>query len=220
VFLSEEFNKQYVRELLDFAWVQYLESLTDEQRFLLRRYEIIDAALRVGGIGSVGTRCLIVLLEGEIKHDYLILQLKEAGPSVLEPYATRSSPYDNHAQRVVARQQLLQATNDIFLGWARSDHTGNDFYWRQLKDMKSSADVAKLDQDGLNTYLAVCSACLARAHARTGDEVQIWGYLGSKDTFAQAIADFAVAYADQTKQDHEQLVKAVKSGRIRAELGI
>ncbi len=121
---------------------------------------------------------------------------------------------------MVSAQQLLQATNDIFLGWARSKFTGRDFYWRQLKDMKGSVDVAMMDEAGLRTYVGACSWCLARGHARTDYRIKISGCLGSKDTFAEAIADFAEAYADQTEQDHEKLVEAVKSGRIAAEPGI
>jgi uncharacterized protein (DUF2252 family) len=219
-YLSKADLKKLSTEAVERTWNQYLASLPDERRYLLQRYQIIDAALRVGGIGSVGTRCTIVLLKGGAEDDALILQLKEAGPSVLEAYVERSSPYESHAQRVVTAQRLMQATSDIFLGWSRGARTGLDYYWRQLKDMKGSADVATLDESGLQTYLAVCSWCLARAHARTGDEIQIRGYLGKKDTLAQAIGDFAVAYADQTERDYETLVKAVKDGRIAAETGI
>ena len=139
---------------------------------------------------------------------------------MLEAYVERKSAYDSHAQRVVTSQRLMQATSDIFLGWCQGAKTGLLFYWRQLKDMKGSADVATMDEDGLSTYLGVCSWCLARAHARTGDEIRIRGYLGKKGGFARAIGDFAVAYADQTEKDYEVLVKAVKSGRIAAETGI
>ena len=217
-------NKSDLKKLSDEAvkktWLEYLTSLPDEKRYLLERYEIIDVALRVGGIGSVGTHCSIVLLKGEGEDDALILQQKEAGPSVLEAYVERKSAYDSHAQRVVTAQRLMQATSDIFLGWCQGAQTGLVFYWRQLKDMKGSADVAAMDEDGLKTYLGVCSWCLARAHARTGDRIKIRGYLGKKGGFARAIGDFAVAYADQTEKDYELLVKAVKSGRIAAETGI
>lgn len=207
---------------VQYAWQQYLDSLPDERRYLLQRYQIIDIALRVGGIGSVGTRCLIVLLKGGAADDVLILQLKEAGPSALEPYL-RQRNYSNQAERVVIAQQLMQATSDIFLGWHSSEDIGDDYYdyyWRQLKDMKGSADVASLDEASLRAYLVVCSLCLARAHGRTGDEIKIRGYLGRKDTFAKAIGDFSVVYADQAEQDYEALVKAVKKGRIAAETGV
>ena len=219
-YLSKADLKKLSEQGVADSWKQYLDSLPDERRYLLQRYQIIDAALRVGGIGSVGTRCMIVLLKGGAADDVLVLQLKEAGPSVLEAYVERSSPYESHAQRVVTAQRLMQATSDIFLGWSKGAVTGSDYYWRQLKDMKGSADVATLDEAGLQTYLAVCSWCLARAHARTGDEIQIRGYLGKKDTLAQAIGDFAVAYTDQTERDYEALVKAVKDGRIAAETGV
>jgi uncharacterized protein (DUF2252 family) len=214
--------KQPSQHLVENAWQQYLESLPIERRFLLQRYQIIDGALRVGGIGSVGTRCLIVLLKGGAADDVLILQLKEAGPSALEPYL-RQRNYSNQAERVVIAQQLMQATSDIFLGWHSSEDIGDDYYdyyWRQLKDMKGSADVASLDEASLRAYLVVCSLCLARAHGRTGDEIKIRGYLGRKDTFAKAIGDFSVVYADQAEQDYEALVKAVKKGRIAAETGV
>ena len=218
-YLTQKDLKELSEQGVTNTWRQYLASLPDERRYLLQRFQIIDGALRVGGIGSVGTRCIIALLKGGGDDDGLILQLKEAGPSVLENVLERRH-YPNQAQRVVTAQRLMQATSDIFLGWHSSKSTGRDYYWRQLKDMKGSADVADLDEEGLKTYLKVCSTSLARAHARTGDEIQIRGYLGKKDTFAQAIGDFAVAYADQTERDHEALVKAVKAGRIAAEMGV
>ena len=219
-YLSEADLKKMSEEGVASTWNQYLDSLPDERRYLLRRYQIMDAALRVGGIGSVGTRCIIVLLKGGAEDDALILQLKEAGPSVLEVYVQHRSSYQSHAQRVVTAQRLMQATSDIFLGWSQGARTGLDYYWRQLKDMKGSADVSALDESGLQAYLAVCSWCLARAHARTGDAAAIRGYLGSSDTFAKAIADFSVAYADQTERDYEALVKAVKDGKIAAEMDV
>ena len=219
-YLSKTDRKHFSEDGIEHDWRRYLNSLPDDRRYLLQRFQIIDAALRVGGIGSVGTRCAIVLLKGGAEDDTLLLQLKEAGPSVLQAYVSMQSRYENNAQRVVTAQQLMQATSDIFLGWHTSPLSGRDFYWRQLKDMKGSADVAALDVEGLKAYLAVCSWCLARAHARTGDEIKIRGYVGSKESFANAIADFAVAYADQTERDYEKLVKAVKSGRIAAETGI
>jgi uncharacterized protein (DUF2252 family) len=206
-------------QVIEGSWAQYLDSLPDERRYLLMRYEVIDVALRVGGIGSVGTRCVIVLLKGGAEDDYLLLQLKEAGPSVLESYLQRES-YTSQARRVVTGQRLMQATSDIFLGWHTSELSDRDYYWRQLKDMKGSADISALDEDGLRAYLAVCSYCLARAHARTGDEIQIRGYLGRKGAFPKAIGKFAIAYADQAERDYGLLVDAVKNGRIPAETGI
>jgi len=203
------------------AWQQYLQSLGEEKRYLLSRYKVVDAALRVGGVGSVGTRCMIVLLQGGADDEGLILQLKEAGPSALEAYLpSHTIKYSNHAQRVVIGQQLMQTTNDIFLGWHKSEYLANDFYWRQLKDMKGSIDVAKLDEDGLNTYLDLCALCLARAHARTGDASAITGYLGKGKSFDSAVANFAMAYADQTDLDYQLLVEAVDSGHVVAAKGI
>ena len=217
--LGEDDLRTTTEQNVEKTWSQYLESLPDERRFLLQRYQIRDVALRVGGVGSVGTRCIILLLEGEAEDDALILQLKEVGPSVLESYLT-TRRYKDHAHRVVTGQRLMQAVSDIFLGWHTSNLSGRDFYWRQLKDMKGSATVSEMDFDSLRTYLGVCAVCLARAHARTGDKASISGYTGKNDSFPKAIGDFAVAYADQTERDYQTLVEAVESGRIAAETGV
>jgi uncharacterized protein (DUF2252 family) len=217
--LTEEQEKLATRSQIEEAWTQYLESLPEERRRLLSRYRMADLALRVGGVGSVGTRCWIMLLEGGAEDDAIILQQKEAGASVLEPYTAESS-YKSDAQRVVQGQRLIQATSDIFLGWHRGALTGHHYYWRQLKDMKGSLAVTGLDKNGFETYLRVCATCLARAHARTGDAATISGYIGKGKTLAKSIADFAIAYADQTEQDHEALVEAIESGRVTAETGI
>jgi len=191
----------------------------EERRLLLSKFRIADGALRVGGVGSVGTRCTILLLEGRAENDAIILQQKEAGPSVLEAYLPERG-YTNHAERIVIGQRLMQATSDIFLGWHESKLSDQQYYWRQLKDMKGSVDVATLDEAGLGTYLAVCSLCLARAHARTGDSLAIAGYLGKSDAFDKAIAKFAIAYADQAERDYQALVEAVNSGQIVAQTGV
>jgi uncharacterized protein (DUF2252 family) len=217
--LTEEQKGQITERDVKRNWSEYLNSLPEERRLLLSRFRATDVALRVGGVGSVGTRCTILLLEGGAEDDALILQQKEAGGSVLEPYLAKRG-YASPAQRVVTNQRLMQAASDIFLGWHKAVLTGVQFYWRQLKDMKGSFDVASLDEAGMRTYLGVCSACLARAHARTGDAAGIWGYLGKSDAFDEAIGDFAVAYADQTERDHQALVEAVQGGRIAAETGI
>jgi uncharacterized protein (DUF2252 family) len=216
---SEEDLKNLTERSIEDSWSQYLDSLPLERQYLLGHYEIKDVALRVGGVGSVGTRCMIALLEGKKENDALILQFKEAGKSVLEAYLGEGS-YTSHGQRVVVGQRLMQAASDIFLGWHSSPFTNRDFYWRQLKDMKGSAEISKMGQDSLRTYLRVCSVCLARGHACTGDEDAISGYLGKNESFAQAIGDFAVAYADQTERDYERLVKAVDEGSVPAERGI
>lgn len=218
-YLDPEDLRQATEQVVEDAWSQYLESLPDERRYLLNQFQVRDVALRVGGVGSVGTRCTIALLESEAEGDALILQLKEAGPSVLEAFVDHPRKVGN-AQRVVTSQRLMQATSDIFLGYHTSQFSGRDYYWRQLKDMKGSAQVAEMDYDSIKSYMGVCAWCLARAHARIGDETSIAGYIGKNDNFAQAIGDFAVAYADQTESDYQALVDAVKSGRITAETGI
>ena len=207
------------RKFLSDTWIKYLDSLTLERRHFLERFRVMDIAHRIGGIGSVGTRCLVILLEGEIAEDWLILQLKEAGPSCLEG-ALGKSQFANHAERVVMGQRFMTAVNDMFLGWHSSPLSGRDFYWRQLKDMKGSVNVATMDRKSFENYITLCGLCLARAHARTGHESVISGYLGRNNSLDQAIADFAMAYAEQNEKDYEALKKAVKAGRVEAETGI
>ncbi len=193
----------------------YRASLPDERRVLLDRYRLEDVALKVVGIGSVGTRCYIGLLFSEDGHP-LILQFKEALPSVLAAHAG-SSAYDNQGQRVVVGQRLMQSSSDIFLGWVRGrGRSGYDFYVRQLRDMKMSVPMDGLSAVQLVRYARLCGWTLARAHAKSGDAATISGYLGKSDVFDQAMARFALAYADQTRQDHAALVKAIRSGRIKA----
>ena len=199
-------------------------SLDDKTEFFSReemidQFSLVDVVRKVVGVGSVGTRCLIALIESKTEDDALILQLKEAGPSVLESYVGKPGTWQ-HGKRVVTGQRLIQATSDIFLGWHTSLFSKTEFYWRQLKDMKGSAEVTEMDYESLKSYLGVCAWCLARAHARTGDETGIAGYIGKNDSFAEAIGDFAVAYADQTERDYQALVEAVESGRIEAQTGI
>ncbi len=192
----------------------YKRTLQEDRRHLLDRYRFVDAARKVVGVGSVGTRAYVVLLEGRDENDPLFLQVKEAGPSVLEGYV-KSSAYKHYGHRVVAGQRLMQAASDIFLGWFRGTE-GRDFYWRQLKDMKGSAKVEDMSPDELAIYAGLCGWALARAHARSGDRVQIAGYLGKSERFDGAISDFAHAYADQNERDHAALCAAVKSGRVTA----
>ena len=196
----------------------YKRTLQEDRRHLLDRYRFVDAARKVVGVGSVGTRAYVVLLEGRDENDPLFLQVKEAGRSVLENYV-KSNTYEHHGHRVVAVQRLMQAASDIFLGWFRGTE-GRDFYWRQLKDMKGSANVEGMSPDELVIYAGLCGWALARAHARSGDRVQIAAYLGKGERFDGAVADFAVAYADQTERDHAALCAAVKSGRIPADEGV
>jgi uncharacterized protein (DUF2252 family) len=182
---------------------------------LLDRYRPVDIALKVVGVGSVGTRCWIVLLEGRDHHDPLFLQLKEATHSVLAEHL-QPSPYKNHGRRVVEGQRLLQTANDIFLGWARTASTGRDYYWRQLRDWKGSVRVDDLDADLLKSYARLCAWTLARAHARSGDPIAIAGYLGSSDQFDRAVTEFAERYADQNERDYEAFLEAIRSGRLEA----
>jgi hypothetical protein len=217
--LTDE-QKVAVREQGDVekAWQGYLNSLPEERRVLLKRFRITDAALRVGGVGSVGTRCLIALLEGDKPEDALILQQKEANPSALEAYLDGRA-ITNQAERIVIGQHVMQASSDYFLGWSTREGAGH-YYWRQLKDMKGSFDVTAFDVEGFATYLAVCAGCLARAHARSGDAVAISSYMGQGSAFDDAIGRFAVTYADQTERDYQALLNAVNSGRIVAETGV
>ncbi len=195
------------------ALSEYRASLADERRILLDRYRLHDFAMKVVGIGSVGTRCFVGLLFSAENHP-LLLQFKEACPSVLEPYAGKSR-YEHQGQRVVTGQRLMQSSSDIFLGWA-SGKQGHDFYVRQLRDMKFSLPVEGFTAVQLKRYAEVCGWALARAHAKAGDAATISGYLGKADNFDEALGDFAVAYADQTEQDHAALVEAVNSGRLQA----
>ncbi len=195
----------------------YRASVRDDLRELLDRYKFVDFAQKVVGVGSVGTRCYVTLLRGNSDQDPLFLQIKEASASVLEPYAGKSN-YRNHGERVVQGQRFTQASSDIFLGWGRLGKV--DFYVRQLRDMKVSAEVSLLDRKRLNLYAELCGGVLARAHARSGDAARIAGYLGNGDTFDKAVASFGVAYADQTERDHAALVAAIKSGKIVAQAGV
>ncbi|OPF20058.1 hypothetical protein B1L04_00880 [Microcystis aeruginosa KW] len=198
-----------VREGLE----DYRQSLPEERRVLFDRYQLEDFALKVVGIGSVGTRCYIALLFSEDNHP-LILQVKEACPSVLEPY-TAKSQYENQGQRVVTGQRLMQSSSDIFLGWTRG-RRGNNFYLRQLRDMKFSLPIEGVSAVQLQRYAEFCGWTLARAHAKSGDAATISGYLGKGDQFDLALGEFAIAYADQTERDHAALVDAVKTGRVEA----
>ncbi|MFI6403100.1 DUF2252 domain-containing protein [Streptomyces sp. NPDC050548] len=196
----------------------YRSTLSEERRLLLDRYRFVDAARKVVGVGSVGTRCFIVLLSGRDQDDPLFLQIKEARKSVLEEHLP-TGPYVHPGHRVVAGQRLLQAASDIFLGWMTGPQ-GRAFYWRQLRDMKGSADVAGMSPAELLAYGRLCGTALARAHARSGDRVAIAAYLGGTDTFEHAVADFASAYAGQTAADHAALDAAVAAGVVTAAPGI
>ncbi|MET9610645.1 DUF2252 domain-containing protein [Streptomyces sp. NPDC006512] len=189
------------------VFTDYRASLPEERRLLLDRFRRVDVARKVVGVGSVGTRCFVMLLTGRDAGDPLFLQIKEAVPSVLEAHAGPSA-HRHAGHRVVAGQRLLQAAGDIFLGWATGPG-GRHFYWRQLRDMKGSAEIASMDPLLLEGYARLCGRTLARAHARTGDRFAIAGYLGAGDTFDEAVARFALDYADLTIADHAALTSAL-----------
>jgi uncharacterized protein (DUF2252 family) len=195
----------------------YRSSLTPDRRRLLERYRYVHAARKVVGVGSVGTRAWIVLLLGRDEGDPLFLQMKEAEGSVLEPFLGRSK-FAHHGRRVVEGQRLMQATSDILLGWVRTtewiDGVDRDFYVRQLWDGKGSAPVDVMDATMLRSYGELCGWALARGHARSGDPIQIAGYLGSGEVFDRAMSDFAERYADQNERDYQALRRAADAGRI------
>lgn len=201
----------------------YRRTLQSDRRYLLDQYEFCDMARKVVGVGSVGTRCWVVLMLGRDQSDPLFLQVKEAEASVLSRYAG-ASKHRNQGQRVVAGQQLMQAASDIFLGWHRTseglDRQSRDFYVRQLRDWKFSVDIEAMIPDGLRMYGTLCGWTLARAHACSGDRIAIAAYLGGSDVFDRAITEFAVAYADRNERDYQSLADAVAAGRIAAEPGV
>lgn len=202
-------------EAITAAYAQYCQTVPDHHQALLSRYSLVDAAIKVVGVGSVGTRCFIVLLRGKDDNDPLFLQAKEAGPSVLEDHLPPST-YRGHGERVVAGQRLMQAASDTFLGWTHHAASGHHYYWRQLKDMKASPEVEGATVAQLHAFAGLTGWALARAHARSGDAEAIAGYVGSGDGFDRAVASFAQAYADQNEQDHKRFVKAIRSGRVVA----
>ena len=197
---------------------RYRQTLQDDRRLLIRAFQFADMARKVVGVGSVGTRCWVILLLGRDENDPLFLQVKEAEPSVLSQFAG-ASEFDNQGQRVVAGQRLMQAASDIFLGWQRVsglDGQSRDFYVRSLRDWKLSADITTMVPRGMRTYGELCGWTLARAHARSGDRIAIGSYLGGKPVFDHAVAEFAAGYADQNEKDYQLLQAAEQSGRIAA----
>jgi len=197
----------------------YRATLQADRRHLLEQFEIVDAARKVVGVGSVGTRAFIVLLLGRDAQDPLFLQIKEATASVLEAHLPKSR-FRQHGQRVVEGQRMMQAASDIYLGWTKGLDVNRHFYWRQLRDMKGSVVVETLLPLGLTFYAGICGWTMARAHARSGDPVAIATYLGASDAFDKSITDFSQRYADQNEQDYEAFVKAVQSGRLQAVEGV
>jgi uncharacterized protein (DUF2252 family) len=197
-------------ERLTKAFARYRETLAEDRQMLLDRYEISDVAIKVVGVGSVGTRCgILLLMSGQ--HP-LFLQVKEAGPSVLERYAGKSV-YPNHGQRVVKGCRLMQSASDIFLGWTEQNE--RHYYIRQLRDVKIKILVEIFNPQAMTLYAKFCGWALALAHARSGEPAKISGYLGKSDSFDEAIADFSIAYADQCERDYEVLEKAVRAGKLQ-----
>ncbi|WP_322942241.1 DUF2252 domain-containing protein [Actinacidiphila yeochonensis] len=204
-----------IRQLLE----RYGHTLASDRRFLLEQYRVADMARKVVGVGSVGTRCWIVLLLGRDGGDPLFLQAKEAGPSALAPFAGGQGWQGPEGERVVSGQRLMQATSDIFLGWERVDGIDGvrrDFYVRQLRDWKGIPEPERMVPDGMAAFAELCGATLARAHARSGDRIAIAAYLGGGSVFDEAVAEFAESYADQNERDHASLVAAIRSGRLPA----
>ena len=201
----EELAKQTIQD--------YRQSLPDDRRILMDRYQFEDVVLKVVGIGSVGTCCFVVLLMSP-DGEPLLLQAKEARSSVLEPYAGKSQ-YNKHGQRVVVGQRITQSSSDIFLGWARGPE-GKDFYVRQLRDMKVSFSFDEINPSRLENYAKYCGQALARSHAKSGNAAMISGYLGKTDVFDEAVSCFAMEYAKQNKKDYDALLNAVRKGEIKA----
>jgi uncharacterized protein (DUF2252 family) len=221
--LGEDFKGVDIEAQLRSLIAKYRRTLQPDRRVLVEQYEFADMARKVVGVGSVGTRCWIILMLGRDESDPLFLQVKEAEESVLARFAG-TSKYANQGERVVNGQRLMQASSDIFLGWQRNtttlDGQPHDFYVRQLRDWKLSLDIAAMVPRGMRMYGEVCGWTLARAHARSGDEIAIAAYLGGSAAFDNAIAEFAVAYADQNERDHQAFTAAIESGRLTAERGV
>ena len=221
--LFADHELQEVEDSIYGALRDYRRTLPDDRRRLFESYRFVQVARKVVGVGSVGTRCWVVLMVGLDNNDPLFLQVKEAEASVLEPHLNKSG-YANHGQRVVQGQRLMQAASDIFLGWETIKHgvdgRPHDYYMRQLWDWKASASVDTMTAELLDVYGQVCGWTLARGHARSGDRVAIASYLGGSATFDQAIARFAGSYAEQNDVDHQSLVDAITSGAMAAEVGI
>jgi uncharacterized protein (DUF2252 family) len=221
--LVEGDERDTLLEWLNGLLAAYGETLPHDRGVLLREFALSDFARKVVGVGSVGTRAWIALMFGRDSSDPLFLQMKEAQASVLEAYASPSQ-FENHGERVVAGQRLMQATSDIFLGWVRVeaglDGQRRDFYGRQLRDWKGSAEIGELSPYRMSNYGRLCGWSLARAHARSGDRIALAAYLGQGPSFDRAIVEFAHAYADQNRRDYKELRAAVKSGRIVAETGL
>jgi uncharacterized protein (DUF2252 family) len=208
-----------LQEAISTQFRAYRATLQGDRRQLLERFELVDMARKVVGVGSVGTRAFIALLQGRDAGDPLFLQVKEATASVLEDHLPKSR-YRQPGERVVQGQRVMQASSDIFLGWAKGYEANRYFYWRQLRDMKGSAEVEAMVPAGLAFYARICGWTLARAHARSGDPAAIAAYLGTSDRFDTSITDFSQRYADQNERDYQEFTDAVRAGRITALEGV
>ncbi len=218
---TDVYSKQTVDHLYD-ALGQYRHTLSGDRQRLLEKYDFVDLARKVVGVGSVGSRCWVALFVGRDNADPLFLQIKEAEAAVGEPFLGRSE-YPHHGQRVVEGQRLMQGASDIFLGWDQftpDDGITRDFYLRQLWDGKGSAVIESMTPDGLGIYAQMCGWTLARAHARSGDAIAMSAYLGNGDRFDRAMSQFAAAYADQNERDFDALTAAIASGAVQAESGV
>lgn len=209
--MTQDQRRLVTEQVLKDAYESYTASVAPHCRVLLRRFHPVDLALKVVGVGSVGTRCWILLLEGRDRNDPLFLQMKEATESALADFLPSCS-YDSQGRRVVEGQRLMQTAHDTFLGWTHHPASGHDYYWRQLRDWKGSLDVEDLDAGILQKYARACGWTLARAHARSGDPVAIAGYLGTSHVFDQAVTEFADRYADQNESDYHKFLEKAESG--------
>jgi uncharacterized protein (DUF2252 family) len=213
--VSPDALDQVVRE----QFQAYRATLREDRRRVLDRFQIVDMAHKVVGVGSVGNQAFIVLLQGRDANDPLFLQVKQATASVLEGHLPKSR-FRQHGQRVVQGQRMMQAASDIYLGWTRDRQDNRHYYWRQLRDMKGSADVESMTPLPLTFYAWTCGWTLARAHARSGDPIAIAACLGSNDAFDKSITNFAQRYADQNERDYQHFLKAIRSGRLEALEGV
>ena len=213
------FSAGEIEEIVHQQFTAYRETLQEDRRELLERFEIVDVARKVVGVGSVGTRAFIVLLQGRDEHDPLFLQVKEATASVLEDHLPKSR-FTEPGERVVQGQRLMQAASDIYLGWTKGVEEDRHLYWRQLRDMKGSALVELMSPVVLGFYAGICGWTLARAHARSGDAVALAAYLGKSDKFDRSITDFCDRYADQNEKDYQSFSEAIRSGRLEAIEGV
>ncbi len=213
------FSSEQLQQAIHEQFRAYRATLQDDRRHLLEKFEVIDMARKVVGVGSVGTRAFIVLLQGRDQQDPLFLQVKEATASVLEDHLPKSR-YKQPGERVVQGQRLMQAASDIFLGWTKGEQADRFLYWRQLRDMKGSAIVEAMSPAALAFYARWCGWTLARAHARSGDPIAIAAYLGKSDGFERSVTDFSERYADQNDRDYQAFIEAIRSGRLTAIEGV